>query len=144
MVFQDYRLLPSYTLAENIAYVLEVTGVSKEQIENDVREVLELVGLEKRANHFPHQLSGGELQRAALARAIVHRPTLLLVDEPTGNLDPYYTRDIIKLLLRVNEMGTTVILATHNKDIVNAIQKRVITLQDGKIIRDEEKGRFIL
>lgn len=143
-IFQDYKLLPSKTVYENIAYALEVIGVGDEQIFRDVKEVLEIVGLADRSLNFPVELSGGEQQRVAIARALVHRPDVILADEPTGNLDPYHTHDIINLLLKINEIGTTVILATHNKEIINALQKRVITLEQGKVIRDEEKGRFIL
>jgi len=105
---------------------------------------LEIVGLTNRTNNFPVELSGGEKQRVAIARALIHRPEVILADEPTGNLDPYNTLDIMRLLLKINEAGTTVVLATHNRDIINSLDKRVITLQDGKIIRDEENGRFIL
>ena len=143
-IFQDYKLLPSKTIYENIAYVLEVTGVPTEEIRAQVPEILEIVGLSDRADNFPLCLSQGERQRAAIARAIAHRPDVVLADEPTGNLDPYNTSAIIKLLLKVHEMGATVILATHNKDIVNHLRKRVITLEKGKIIRDEEEGRFVL
>lgn len=144
VVFQDYKLLPSKTTYENIAYVMEVIGASEEEITKDVPEVLEIVGLSDRAFNFPAELSSGERQRAAIARALIHRPEVILADEPTGNLDPYHTLDIIKLLLKIQEMGTTVILATHNKEIVNRLGKRVITLEKGRIIRDEERGRFIL
>jgi cell division transport system ATP-binding protein len=143
-VFQDYKLLHSKTVYENIAYAMEVIGASDEEIKKDVREVLEIVGLANKTDNFPVQLSGGEKQRVAIARALIHRPEVILADEPTGNLDPYNTLEIIRLLLKINEAGTTVVLATHNKDIINSLDKRVITLQDGKIIRDEEKGRFIL
>lgn len=144
MVFQDYRLLPTKTAKENVAYVLEVMGVKEEEIEKDVQEVLEIVGLGERGHHFPRQLSGGEQQRVAIARALIHRPEVIVADEPTGNLDPYHTRDIIKLLIKINELGTTVILATHNKEVINRLGKRVITLESGKIVRDEQKGKFIL
>lgn len=144
VVFQDYKLLPSKTTYENIAYVLEVMGASDADIANDVVRVLDLVGLTNRAQSFPEELSGGERQRAAIARALVHHPRVILADEPTGNLDPYHTKDIIRLLTKINEMGTTVILATHNQDIINSLEKRVITLEEGKIIRDEERGRFTL
>lgn len=143
-VFQDYKLLPSKTVYENVAYVMEVIGASDKEIKRDVAEVLEIVGLENHANNFPTQLSGGEKQRAAIARALIHRPEVILADEPTGNLDPYNTADIIRLLLKINELGTTVVLATHNKEIINSLCKRVITLEDGKVIRDEEEGRFTL
>jgi len=143
-VFQDYKLFPSKTVFENIAYVMEVIGAGKEDIKRDVPKVLEIVGLTERANHFPRELSGGEAQRAAIARALIHRPEVILADEPTGNLDPYNTLEIIRLLLKINEMGTTVVLATHNRETINSIGKRVISLDKGKIIRDEQEGRFIL
>lgn len=143
-VFQDYKLLNSKTTYENIAYVMEVTGASDQEIARDIPQILEIVGLEDRANNFPAELSGGEKQRVAIARAIAHRPEVILADEPTGNLDPYHTLDIIRLLLKIQEMGTTLILATHNKEIINRLGKRVITLEAGRIIRDEERGRFIL
>jgi len=143
-VFQDYKLFPFKTVFENVAYVMEVIGAKKADIERDVPNVLEIVGLTERSNHFPRELSGGECQRAALARALIHRPEVILADEPTGNLDPYNTLEIIRLLLKINDMGTTVVLATHNREIINSIGKRVISLDKGKIIRDEEEGRFIL
>lgn len=143
-VFQDYKLLPSKTTYENIAYVMEVTGATDEEIKRDIPQILEIVGLKERANNFPIELSGGEKQRVAIARAIAHRPKVILADEPTGNLDPYHTLEIIRLLLKIQEMGTTLILATHNREIINRLGKRVITLEKGRIIRDEEKGRFIL
>lgn len=144
VIFQDYKLLPSKTTYENIAYVMEIMGASDVDIANDVARVLDLVGLSDRAYSFPEELSGGERQRAAIARALIHRPQVILADEPTGNLDPYHTREIIKLLAKVNQLGTTVILATHNQDIINALERRVITLEAGKVIRDEERGRFTL
>jgi len=143
-VFQDYKLLPPKTVYENIAYIMEVIGASDEEIKRDVPQVLEIVGLEEKVRNFPAELSAGERQRVAIARALIHRPEVILADEPTGNLDPYNTLDIIRLLLKINELGTTIILATHNKEIINSLQKRVITLEKGRVIRDEEKGRFIL
>ena len=143
-VFQDYKLLSSKTAYENVAYAMEVVGASDEEIARDVADVLEIVGLKHRANNFPAQLSGGEKQRVAIARALIHRPEIILADEPTGNLDPYHTLDIIRLLLKINEFGTTVVLATHNKEIINSLGKRVVTLQKGKIVRDEEEGRFVI
>ena len=143
-VFQDYKLLSSKTTYENIAYALEVVGASDQEVARDVPKVLEIVGLTEKANNFPAELSGGERQRAAIARALIHRPEVILADEPTGNLDPYHSLDIIQLLLKIQEMGTTVILATHNKEVINSLEKRVITLEKGRVIRDEEKGRFIL
>ena len=142
-VFQDYKLLPSKTAYENVAYVMEVIGADDLEIARDVPEVIEIVGLTEKANNFPAELSGGEKQRLSIARALIHRPEVILADEPTGNLDPYHTLDIIRLLLKINELGTTVVLSTHNKEIINKLGKRVITLEKGKIIRDEEKGRFI-
>ncbi len=143
-VFQDYKLLPSKTAYENVAYIMEVIGADDLEIARDVPEVIEIVGLTERTNNFPAELSGGEKQRLSIARALIHRPEVILADEPTGNLDPYHTLDIIRLLLKINELGTTVVLSTHNKEIINKLGKRVITLENGKIIRDEEKGRFIL
>jgi cell division transport system ATP-binding protein len=143
-VFQDYKLLPSKTAYENIAFAMEVTGFTDKEISRDVPKILEIVGLTERANNFPAALSGGERQRVAIARALIHRPKVILADEPTGNLDPYHTLDIIRLLLKIQEMGTTIVLATHSKETINRLGKRVITLEEGKVIRDEEKGRFIL
>lgn len=143
-VFQDYKLIVSKNTFENVAYALEVIGASNESVARDVPKVLELVGLADRAQNFPQELSGGEKQRAAIARALIHRPDVILADEPTGNLDPYHASDIIKLLIKINELGTTVILATHDKQVINSLGKRVITLDKGKLVRDEEKGRFIL
>jgi len=143
-VFQDYKLLPNITVRENIAYVMKVIGYSDEEISRDVPRILEIVELENKADNFPAELSGGESQRVAIARALIHRPEVVLADEPTGNLDPYHTLDILKLLLKINEMGTTVLLATHNREIINKLKKRVITLENGRIVRDEEKGRFTL
>jgi len=143
-VFQDYKLIFSKTVYENVAYVLEVIGSSDQEIKRDVPRVLDIVGLSNKLGNFPAQLSGGEKQRVAIARALIHRPVVILADEPTGNLDPYNTFEIIQLLRKINEMGTTVILSTHNKEIINSLDKRVITLEKGKLVRDEEKGRFIL
>lgn len=144
IVFQDYKLLQNRTAFENVAYALEVLGAPDEIIIRDVPQVLDLVGLTGKAHNFPHQLSGGEKQRVAIARAIVVRPKVFIADEPTGNLDPYHTQEIIRLLVRIHELGTTVILASHGKDIINSLGKRVITLDEGRVIRDEERGRFIL
>jgi len=144
VVFQDYKLLNSKTAYENVAYVMEVMGLGEETIARDVKEVLQIVGLTERASHHPYQLSGGEKQRVAIARALIHRPSLIVADEPTGNLDPYHTRDIIRLLLKINELGTTVLLATHNKEIVNRLGRRVLTLEAGQLVRDEKEGKFIV
>ncbi len=144
VVFQDYKLLPSKNAYENVAYAMEVIGATDEEINRDVPQLLELVGLADKGQNFPNELSGGERQRISLARALIHRPEVILADEPTGNLDPYNKIDIIRLLMKINELGTTVVLATHDKEIINALGQRVITLEDGKVIRDEERGRFIL
>ncbi|MCD6528452.1 ATP-binding cassette domain-containing protein [bacterium] len=144
VIFQDYKLLPSRTVYENVAYVLEVMGAPEWKIAKEVPEVLEIVGLKERADSFSEELSGGEKQRVAIARALIHRPKVIIADEPTGNLDPYHTKDIIDLLCKIYELGTTVILATHHKTIINKLGKRVITLEEGRLIRDEEKGRFII
>jgi len=142
-IFQDYKLLSSKTTYENVAYVMELMGFEDEEIEQDVPQVLDIVGLKECASHFPQELSGGERQRVAIARALITRPEVICADEPTGNLDPYHTRDIIRLLLRIQELGTTVLLSTHDKNIINNLERRVITLDKGEIIRDEQKGRFI-
>ncbi|HRS47787.1 MAG TPA: cell division ATP-binding protein FtsE [Candidatus Paceibacterota bacterium] len=144
MVFQDYRLLPNKTAYENIAYAMEVNGFLDKDIEKDVTQVLELVGLKDRAFNFPYALSGGEKQRVAIARALVQRPEVIVADEPTGNLDPLNAYEIIKLLLKINELGTTVILATHNKEIIDSLGKRVVILDKGKLIRDEENGKYLI
>ena len=143
-VFQDYKLFESKTAYENIAYVMEVMGINEEEIQRDVPQVLKIVGLGDRINSFPKELSGGEKQRVAIARALIHRPDVILADEPTGNLDPYHTHDIIKLLEKIHQIGTTIVLSTHDKGVINKLRKRVITLEEGRIIRDDEKGRFIL
>ncbi len=144
VVFQDFRLLPTKNAYENVAFALEVSGRLQREIDELVPQVLDMVGLSDKAKNFPHELSGGEKQRVAIARAMVHRPEVIIADEPTGNLDPLHTGEIINLLVKINELGTTMILATHNKDIVNSLGKRVITLDHGRIIRDEEKGKYIL
>jgi len=143
-VFQDYKLFPTKTTYENTAYVMEVIGASDEEIKQNVPQILEIVGLTNQTNNFPKELSGGERQRATIARALIHRPDVILADEPTGNLDPYNTFEIIRLLVKIYEMGTTVVLATHDKEVINVLKKRVITLENGRVIRDEERGRFIL
>ena len=143
-VFQDYKLLQNKTAYENVAYVMEVMGAGEEDIVRDVSEVLDIVGLIERAHHYPAQLSGGEKQRVTIARALIHRPDVIIADEPTGNLDPYHTRDIIGLLVKINELGTTIILATHNREVINRLGKRVITLDAGRLVRDEERGKFMI
>jgi len=143
-VFQDYKLLSGMTVRDNIGYVMKVIGASDAEIKRDVPKILEIVELTSRETNYPAELSGGERQRVAIARALVHRPQVVLADEPTGNLDPYHTLDILKLLLKINEMGTTVLLATHNREIVNKLKKRVVTLEKGKVVRDEQNGRFAI
>ena len=144
VVFQDFRLLPKKTVHENVAFAMEVAGRLEHEINEVVPQVLDMVGLADRANHFPSQLSGGEKQRVAIARAMINRPMVIIADEPTGNLDPVNTWEIIKLLTKINELGTTIILATHSKDIVNALGKRVVSIDKGKVVRDEQNGRYIL
>ncbi|MFY9463383.1 MAG: cell division ATP-binding protein FtsE [Candidatus Sungiibacteriota bacterium] len=143
-VFQDYKLLPQRTAAENVAFAMEAAGRGDAEIEEDVPQVLELVGLYDKMDNFPHQLSGGEQQRVAIARALVNRPDVILADEPTGNLDPVNTWEIIKLLQKINGLGTTVLLATHDKEVINAIDKRVIVLDKGEVISDKEKGKYLV
>jgi cell division transport system ATP-binding protein len=144
VVFQDYKLLPTKNSFENLAYVMEVSGFSDEEIKRDIPRVLEIVGLSDKSENFPHELSAGEKQRLSIARALIHRPQVILADEPTGNLDPYNTLEIIKIFQKIHQMGTTLVLATHNKEVVNILRKRVITLEKGEIVRDEEEGRFVL
>lgn len=144
VVFQDFRLLPQKTVFDNVAFALQVIEVPRREILRRVPETLKLVGLEDKARFYPHQLSGGEQQRVALARAVVNRPMLLLADEPTGNLDPRTAMEIMALLLEVNRLGTTVIVATHNESVVNTFRKRVITLRQGAVVRDEEGGEYAL
>jgi cell division transport system ATP-binding protein len=144
VVFQDYKLLPTKTVFENLAFVMEVIGFQDDEIKNDVPRVLEIVSLSEKVKNFPNELSAGEKQRLSIARALIHRPEVILADEPTGNLDPYNTLDIIKIFQKIHQMGTTIILATHNREVVEILGKRVITLENGEIIRDEEKGKFIL
>lgn len=144
MIFQDFRLLPNKTAYENIAFAMEVSDWTKQEIERDVPQLLKLVNLIDRAEHFPHQLSGGEQQRVAIARALAHRPDILVADEPTGNLDLLHTWEIIRLLIKINELGTTVVLSTHDRDIINGLDKRVVTIEKGKIIKDDENGKYIL
>ncbi len=144
VIFQDFRLLPHKTAYENVAFAMEVSGKTDEEISADVPHVLELVDLSKKMWNFPKQLSGGELQRVAIARAIVNYPDLIIADEPTGNLDPINTYEIVQILKKVNDMGTTVILTTHNRGVVEEIGKRVITMDHGKIIRDDQSGNYKL
>ena len=144
VVYQDYRLLLSKTVYENISYIMEVMGFSDEEIHKNTSQVLEIVGLQNKYRNFPKELSGGEQQRLAIARALVHKPELVIADEPTGNLDPYNTFEIINLFKEINESGTTIILATHDRRVIDSLDKRVITLEEGKLLRDEQLGKFIL
>ncbi len=143
-VFQDFKLLPQKTAYENVAYALEVGDELIEEIDERVPEILDIVGMLDKAGKFPRQLSGGEQQKICLARALVRRPLMIIADEPTGNLDPVATWEIIQLLLKINSMGTTVVLATHNKDIVDKLNRRVLALENGKLIRDIKKGRYAI
>ncbi len=142
VVFQDFKLLPRRTVFENIAFALEIAGMTNREIKNTVPKVIELVGLKGEENSFPHELSGGERQRVAIARAIARQPKILIADEPTGNLDPKHSWDIVKLLEKINSYGTTVLLTTHNVDIVNKLKRRVIAIDKGKIISDQSEGSY--
>jgi len=142
IVFQDFKLLPTKTVRENIAFALEVTGTSRRRIRPAVQRALALVGLTAQAEQYPKQLSGGEQQRTAIARALVHDPKIVIADEPTGNLDPLISWEILQLLLRINELGVTVLMATHDADIVTALRKRVVALEEGRVIRDEIGGGY--
>lgn len=144
VVFQDFKLLPTKTAAENVAFALEVEGRPQSEIEELVPQMLDLVGLADRQDHFPHELSGGMKQRVAIARAMIHRPAVIVADEPTGNLDPVNAEEIIRLLMKINELGTTLILATHSRDIVNKVKRRVITIEDGRVVKDDSHGNYIL
>lgn len=144
VIFQDFKLLPTKTIRENVAFALEVVGAAPEHIKKMVPQVLDIVGLQDKMNRYPHQVSGGEQQRAVIARALVHKPKIIIADEPTGNLDTVNAYDVIEILKRVNDFGTTVMLVTHDKDIVNKLRKRVITLQDGTVRADHEEGKYLL
>lgn len=144
VVFQDYKLLPKKTVSENIAFALEVCGVEQKKINTIVPQVLKVVGLEAKRDKFPHQLSGGQQQRVAIGRALVHRPKVLVADEPTGSLDTINAQEIIELLLKINTLGTTILLVTHNKEIVDRLRRRVITIDDGVIVSDQQAGRYTL
>jgi cell division transport system ATP-binding protein len=142
IIFQDFKLLPSKTVWENVAFALEVTGVPRRKIRPAVDRVLALVGLTAQAQQVPAQLSGGEQQRTAIARALVHDPRLIIADEPTGNLDPLISWEILQLMLRINELGVTVLMATHNAEVVTSLRRRVVALEEGRIIRDEVGGAY--
>ena len=144
VVFQDFKLLSNKTAYENIAFAMEAAGKSNEEISRDVPHVLGLVDLENKKHHFPHQMSGGEKQRLSIARAIINQPEIIIADEPTGNLDPVNTYEIIQILKKINDMGTTVILTTHNKGVIDAVGKRVVTLERGKVVRDDKEGKYVI
>ena len=144
VVFQDFRLLPNKTTFENIAFAMEAAGYNDDEITADVPYVLDLVNLSDMKFRFPRELSGGEMQRLAIARAIITQPEVVVADEPTGNLDPVATHEVIEILKKIHELGTTVLLATHDKQVVDSLKKRVVTLDKGKIIRDEAKGKYII
>lgn len=144
VIFQDFKLLPKKTLGENVAFALEVAGKPTHKIKDIVPQVMKIVGLGSKMKRYPGQVSGGEQQRAAIARALVYQPKVLLADEPTGNLDSINAQEIIDLLLKINEFGTTVVLVTHNREVVNRLKRRVITLHDGRVISDQAVGKYII
>src|SRR3989339_310528 len=144
VVFQDFKLLSNKTAYENIAFAMEAVGKTDEEIESDVPHVLELVDLGNKAHHFPHEMSGGEKQRLSIARAIINQPEIIIADEPTGNLDPVNTYEIVQILKKINDLGTTVILATHNKGIIDSLGKRVIAMEKGKLVRDDKQGKYFI
>ncbi len=144
MVFQDFRLLSNKTVYENIAFTMEAAGRTDEEIESDVPHVLELVDLTPKIWNFPRELSGGEKQRVAIARALVNEPDIIIADEPTGNLDPANTYDIVQILKKINDLGTTVILATHNKGIIDLLKRRVVAIERGKVVRDDRTGKYFV
>ncbi|MBU2566040.1 cell division ATP-binding protein FtsE [Patescibacteria group bacterium] len=144
VVFQDFKLLKRKTVWENVAFALEVAGETRKRIKDTVPHVLRVVGLEQKAHRFPTQLSGGEQQRVVIARALVHRPKILLADEPTGNLDTMNTADVIDVLKKINSFGSTVVLVTHNREVVNSLKSRVITIAGGRVISDKAHGKYIL
>src|SRR3990167_5811219 len=143
-IFQDFRLLPTKNVYENIAFALEVAGKSDEDIQADVPHVLDLVGLGDKIWSFPHELSGGEQQRVAIARALVNQPDVLIADEPTGKLDPINAHDVVEILKRINDLGTTVLLTTHNKAVVDSVGRRVVVMDQGKVVRDDPHGTYVL
>ncbi|MBU1130608.1 cell division ATP-binding protein FtsE [Patescibacteria group bacterium] len=144
VVFQDFKLLSKKTVFENIAFALQTCGAPKNKIHHIVPQVLKIVGLEEKGDRYPYQLSGGEQQRVVIARSLAHKPKLLVADEPTGNLDSINTNEIIDLLKKINKLGTTVVLVTHNRDVVNSLKKRVITIDQGQVIGDQSRGRYVL
>ncbi len=144
VIFQDFKLLKKKTLGENISFALQVCGKSSSKIKKIVPSVMKIVGLAGKENRYPNEVSGGEQQRAAIARALVHQPKILLADEPTGNLDAINTKEIIDLLLKINNFGTTVILVSHNREVVNNLNRRVITIDEGRIVSDRFRGKYII
>jgi cell division transport system ATP-binding protein len=144
VIFQDFKLLPKKTVFENVAFALEVAGITPGRIKQVVPQVLDIVGLAGKYDRYPGQISGGEQQRVVIARSLVHTPKIIVADEPTGNLDSINTEEIITILKKINEFGTTIVLVTHNREVVNQLRRRVITLHDGKIISDEAEGKYIL
>jgi cell division transport system ATP-binding protein len=144
VVFQDFRLLPNKTVYENVAFAMEVAGRTDDEIHSDVPHVLDLVDLSHKAFNFPNELSGGERQRVAIARAIVNQPEIIVADEPTGNLDPINTHEIIQILKKINDLGTTIILTTHNKGVIDLLGKRVISMDKGKVVRDDKEGKYVM
>src|SRR6056297_885444 len=144
VIFQDFKLLPKKNLAENVAFALQVSGQRPKKIRSIVPKVLKIVGLEDKQHRYPNEVSGGEKQRTAIARALVHRPKILLADEPTGDVDSINADEVINLLLKINRFGTTVVLVSHNREIINKLRKRVVTIEDGRIISDQERGKYIL
>lgn len=144
VIFQDFKLLEKKTVFENVAFALQVCGTPGSRINKVVPQVLEIVGLEKKAHRYPGQLSGGEQQRVVVARSLVHAPKIIVADEPTGNLDALNTNEVIEILKRINELGVTIVLVTHNREIVNMLRRRVITLDQGSVINDQEKGKYII
>lgn len=144
VIFQDFKLLPQKTVAENVAFALEACGAPTRQIRTVVPQLLKIVNLEDKGDRYPRQLSGGEQQRVVIARSLAHRPKLLVADEPTGNLDALNAKEITNLLLKINQFGTTVLLVTHNREIVNSLKRRVITLDQGMLVNDAEVGKYVL
>lgn len=144
VVFQDFKLLPKKTVYENVAFALQVSGASRDRIKSIVPQALKIVGLTEKADRYPREISGGEKQRVVIARSLVHRPKIIVADEPTGNLDSLNTREIIDLLTKINEFGTTVVLVTHNREVVNSLRRRVIALDKGLVVSDQEEGKYVL
>lgn len=144
VIFQDFKLLPKRTVFENVAFALEVAGARSQRISQVVPQVLEIVGLAEKQHRYPHQLSGGEQQRVVIARSLVHTPKIMVADEPTGNLDSINTAEIIEIFKKINEFGTTMVLVTHNREVVNHLRRRVITLHDGRIVNDELAGKYVI